>query len=210
MQKLARPNLCRIADLPAETQKKILTDAANGGILLYGRMFTTPGTPARTDSTQHPYHYVENASDTRYMDWMIQLTYAFAYELLIKGRLSYATSAMYKALAEDGTTHPLSLDSLTPAVDQIYVTSEDVEKIKSPSNQNEEINPRAETTYLNIIGCLLELMLGKSPSGKSQSVFKDQSAIITAMEANYPQKQGIKKRTLEKKFSEAKQHLKGS
>lgn len=66
---------------------------------------------------------------------------------------------------------------------------------------------RAETTYENIIGGLLGLMVGKTPAGKSQSVFENQSAIIYAMLGHYPGKPGISARTLEDKFAAAKKAL---
>lgn len=66
---------------------------------------------------------------------------------------------------------------------------------------------RAETTYLNIIGGLLGLILGKTAANKRHSNFENQRAIIDWMLANYT-KPGISIRTLEAKFSEAKQSLK--
>jgi hypothetical protein len=66
---------------------------------------------------------------------------------------------------------------------------------------------RAETTYQNIVGALLGLLLGQSPSGKPNSVFKSQSAVIDAIEAHYPEKGGLKKRTLEEKFAEARRSI---
>ena len=53
-----------------------------------------------------------------------------------------------------------------------------VEKMNIPGE-------RAEATYLNVIGTLLGLMLGKSPAGKPYSVFDSQAAIISALLGNY-------------------------
>lgn len=78
-----------------------------------------------------------------------------------------------------------------------------VEKMTAPGE-------RAETTYLNIIGALLGLMLGKSPAGKPYSVFESQTAVISALQGNYPGKTGIAARTLEEKFAEAKRNLTSS
>jgi len=69
------------------------------------------------------------------------------------------------------------------------------------------LTPRAETTYLNIIGGLLALMLGKSPAGKAQSVFNNQAAIISALLAHHADKPGIAQRTLEEKFAAANRSL---
>lgn len=69
------------------------------------------------------------------------------------------------------------------------------------------LSDRAETTYLNIIGAMLALMLGKSPAGKPQSIFDNQAAIIDALLGHYEGKPGISKRTLEDKFAAAKRSL---
>ena len=75
-----------------------------------------------------------------------------------------------------------------------------VEKMNAPGD-------RAETTYLNIIGAMLGLMLGKSPAGKPQSVFDSQAAIIAALLGHHEGKPGISARTLEDKFAAAKRSL---
>lgn len=75
-------------------------------------------------------------------------------------------------------------------------------------NSAHKIDLRSETTYLNIIGGLLSLMLGTSPSGKKQSDFINQGAIISAMLAHFEGVPGISVRTLEGKFSEANKSLK--
>ncbi|MGZ8172619.1 hypothetical protein [Methylobacter sp.] len=73
-----------------------------------------------------------------------------------------------------------------------------------------ELGDRAETTLLNIIGGLLDLMLGKSPAGRQQSVFDNQSAIISTLLGHYEGKPGIAARTLEEKFAAAKRSLASS
>jgi len=78
-----------------------------------------------------------------------------------------------------------------------------VDKIGSPGE-------RAESTYLNIIGAMLDLMLGKSPGGQAYSIFTNQSAVIQALLGYHEGKQGIAARTLEEKFAEAKWSLKAA
>lgn len=69
---------------------------------------------------------------------------------------------------------------------------------------------RSEKTYLNIIGGLLALMLGKSPAGKPQSSFENQGAIISAMLAHYGHIKGMGDSNLEKIMAEANKTLKDS
>lgn len=76
----------------------------------------------------------------------------------------------------------------------------ELEKMKAPGE-------REETTYLNIIGAMLALMLSKSPAGNRQSIFDNQAAIIDALLGHYEGKPGISQRTLEKKFAAANRSL---
>lgn len=60
---------------------------------------------------------------------------------------------------------------------------------------------RAETTYLNIIGALVELVRAPRPGRDSDA------AVIRELVENYPEKPGISKTTLEAKFAEARRRL---
>ena len=67
--------------------------------------------------------------------------------------------------------------------------------------------PRSETTYLNIIGAMLAVMLNKNAAGKANSVFENQTAVIWNIVSHFGAKPGISQRNLEEKFSEAKRSL---
>jgi hypothetical protein len=67
--------------------------------------------------------------------------------------------------------------------------------------------PRSETTYLNIIGAMVELMLSQSDAGRAHSIFTSQTAIIDALIAHNPGADGISRTTLEGKFAEARRRL---
>lgn len=68
-------------------------------------------------------------------------------------------------------------------------------------------SPRSETTYLHIVGGLLTLLLGRSPSGQPYSSFHTQESIITALVAHHGGRLGIATRTLEAKFAAARRSL---
>lgn len=69
------------------------------------------------------------------------------------------------------------------------------------------ISDRAEATYLNIIGGMLELILGQSPSGAPYSSFKTQEAVVSALVAHHSGVMGIAERTLNGKFATARRRL---
>ncbi|MDA3169002.1 hypothetical protein JR315_22375 [Pseudomonas aeruginosa] len=72
------------------------------------------------------------------------------------------------------------------------------------------ISDRAEATYLNIIGGMLELMLGQSPSGTPYSSFRTQEAVVSALVAHHSGAMGIAERTLNGKFATARRRLRSA
>lgn len=69
------------------------------------------------------------------------------------------------------------------------------------------LSDREQTTYLNIIGALVELLLGTSGTGKRYSPFDSQASIIEVLLTSHPGKPGISQRGLEAKFAAAKRSL---
>lgn len=92
---------------------------------------------------------------------------------------------------------------------QLHQLQEQQKKQGSP-NLNCTLCPlsdRGETTYLNIIGTMLALMLGRTPSGAPYSSFNSQDAIISALIAHHGNLMGITERTLQAKFAQARRRL---
>mgnify|MGYP001049091774 CR=1 FL=1 len=100
----------------------------------------------------------------------------------------------------------------TPRNSELLISKAEIESLVSdfPNTSTEPEQPlgsRERNTLLNIIGGLLELILGESPSGQKLSRFESQAAVIDGLLARYEGKAGIKKRTLEEKFAKAKRQL---
>jgi hypothetical protein len=78
---------------------------------------------------------------------------------------------------------------------------------RDPQPSSDGISARAETTYLHIIGALIDVVLGHSPSGQPYSRFKTQDAIVSVMLAQHGRRLGISERTLHAKFAAARRQL---
>ncbi|MGD9729146.1 MAG: hypothetical protein AB7R40_23080 [Nitrospiraceae bacterium] len=81
---------------------------------------------------------------------------------------------------------------------------------EAEDKKSKDVGERSESTYLNIIGGLLTLLLGKAPDGKPYSSFRSQDAIIDAVMGHYRGRDGISISTLCHKFAEANRHLASS
>lgn len=69
------------------------------------------------------------------------------------------------------------------------------------------LSTRSESTYLNIVGGLVNLMVGQSPGGIPYSSFRTVDSVISALVAHNAGRPGMSERTLWAKFTLAKRHL---
>ena len=111
-----------------------------------------------------------------------------------------AIKAQFSALAQVHATLLTTHDALVKE----HVT-------RSDANESaREPGLRSETTYLNIIGGLLTLLLGKSPSGAAYSSFRSMDAVVSALLAHHEGRPGLSERTLWSKLAQARRHLEAS
>ncbi|MBP9940198.1 MAG: hypothetical protein KBF33_02250 [Comamonas sp.] len=99
---------------------------------------------------------------------------------------------------------------LKQAVDELGTTQGERDSLRAMVDKQSAPSARAETTYLNIIGGLLGLMLGTTPSGQKGSLYDTQASIISALLAHHEGKPGMSDTTLENKFAEAKRSIRAA
>lgn len=139
----------------------------------------------------------------------------FLFDKIEKNTHSAINSQAFQTLQADRDAKTTELVKAKERAQQILSERDDLlverDALKSCIDKMEAesrtINQRSETTYLNIIGAMLNLMLSSSPAGKKHSVFDNQAAIISVLLGYYGDRPGISDRTLEAKFSEAKKSL---
>lgn len=85
----------------------------------------------------------------------------------------------------------------------------DEEESKALQN-NLVLSGRSEAAYQNIIGALLDVVLGSSPGGQPYSIFDSQAALIDSLVAHHGTKDGISQSNLDRKFSASKKQLRSS
>lgn len=86
----------------------------------------------------------------------------------------------------------------------------ELSRIQRPTGQQTTVTEKQKNAYLNIIGALLGLLLGSSPSGVPYSQFQNQQAVIDGIHANFGEAPGLSLRNLQEKFAQAKRMLNAS
>lgn len=96
--------------------------------------------------------------------------------------------------------------SISEVLENGVLTMEEIYRFER-TNKTQELDAREKTTFLNIIGGLLDLMLGKNERGLQRSEYTKQESIIGDLLELHKSKAGISKATLEAKFAAAKRSL---
>lgn len=91
---------------------------------------------------------------------------------------------------------------------QVLQLEEQLAEVRSRLKCPGPVSERQQGAYLRIIGALVGLLLGESPSGKPYSLFRSQQAVIDAVHGHFGEKAGLSKRNLEDKFARGKQATK--
>lgn len=136
---------------------------------------------------------------------------AFLFDEIERQAHSTITTKVYEAMKAERDAARADVQKLRTGAEttgfQIAAMEKQIVELNAKLKAADVPGDRAETTYLNIIGAMLALMLGKSPNGQAYSVLDNQSAIIAALLGHHEGKPGISARTLEDKFAAAKRSL---
>lgn len=80
-------------------------------------------------------------------------------------------------------------------------------KVREATPRSGAIAENAPLLLYVIVGALLALMLGKTEKGQPRSIFDNQAAIVDAITTLFPDIPGLSKRTLDRKFAEARRRF---
>ncbi|WP_081015297.1 MULTISPECIES: hypothetical protein [Pseudomonas] len=186
---------------------KIL-DAIRNNEIPYGYfgVTTRPGSPVdyRLVTVRH--------TDLKY--WMIH-HYPDQFPAFLFGRKTPDESKIsidtYLTLRADRDALEVKLRAIEIAhealLEELKAIGLERERLHSLVETRGELNDRSEAGYLCVIGALLETLLGSSPGGVPNSVFKSQAAIVDSITAHFEGVLGLSKRSLDKKFAAARRSL---
>lgn len=133
---------------------------------------------------------------------------AFLFEDVERQLCSSLTLNHLHVLLAEREAHKLQLQELQQAFERLqHEHSQLSRQAALLPDAHQELPTRSESTYLNIVGGLLTLLLGTSPGGQPYSTFTSTEAIISTLRAWFPDRPGFSERTLWNKFTEARRHL---
>jgi len=81
------------------------------------------------------------------------------------------------------------------------------ENLRALAENKKHLSDQSKKSYLNIIGALVETMLGSSEGGRRHSIFDSQAAIVDSITAHYSGVRGLSKRSLDEKFAAGRRSL---
>jgi len=188
---------------PLQRATERLYDAIRNRELPTGIEGITANEPAHIDDPRLTIRHVDLRK------WMIRYYPGERPPFLFSRMERYAA---HPAITLD-TLHALTFER-DALLSQIEQRNREIQALRSKhaaapaaDDQGTPLSDRSETAYLNIVGGLVHLLLGQSPSGQRYSSFNTQEAIITALVATHGERLGITFRTLHAKFAAARRTL---
>lgn len=186
-----------------------ILDALVNGDLPYGKSGITYDDPALLDDPDLTVRHVDLKA------WMVRFypdqRPAFLFDAFERHLHPAINVDAVQALLMDREALKVQLADRVKAWDALHAQFQTLtaqhEARLADDKHTDTPGPRSEATYLNIVGGMLTLLLGKSPSGIPYSSFGSLDAVISALIAHYGGRSGISERTLSSKFAAAKRHI---
>lgn len=82
------------------------------------------------------------------------------------------------------------------------------DKLRMMLEEQSPLGERGTCAYESVIGAMLQVIFGQTPTGKSYSVFENQESLVTAIVAHCGHLRGISKRSLDSKFAAGRRRVK--
>jgi hypothetical protein len=92
-------------------------------------------------------------------------------------------------------------------VDELKAAGLERENLRMLAENKQQLSDQSKATFLNVIGALVNTMLGSSTAGRKQSIFDNQASIVDSITAHYGGVPGLSKRSLDEKFAAARRNL---
>lgn len=91
--------------------------------------------------------------------------------------------------------------------DELTAAGLERENLRVLAENRRQPSDHSRTTFLNITGALVELILGSSKAGRRHSIFDSQASIVDSITAHYDGVKGLSKRSLDEKFAAGRRSL---
>ena len=135
--------------------------------------------------------------------------FLFAYAADAEGSVKWGH---YLVLKADRDTLQVLCSRLTKShaevVEQLATLGVEVEQLRASAEEEKPADARTEASLLDVTGALLRLLLNESPGEKNKPFFPSQDAIVAAIQQEFPDHPGFKKRTLDQRFADANKRFK--
>lgn len=96
---------------------------------------------------------------------------------------------------------------LQSLIDELKAAGLERENLRMLAENRQQLSDHSKASFLNVIGALVNIMLGSSRAGRKHSIFDSQASIVDSITAHYGDVAGLSKRSLDEKFAAARRSL---
>ncbi len=92
-------------------------------------------------------------------------------------------------------------------IDELKAAGLERESLRKLAENRQQLSDHSKAGFLNVIGALVNTILGSSQAGRKHSIFDSQAAIVDSITAHYGGVAGLSKRSLDEKFAAGRRSL---
>lgn len=96
---------------------------------------------------------------------------------------------------------------LQSLIDELKAAGLERENLRMLAENRQQLSGHSKASFLNVIGALVNTILGSSQAGRKHSIFDSQAAIVDSITAHYGDVVGLNKRSLDEKFAAGRRSL---
>ncbi|WP_339420322.1 MULTISPECIES: hypothetical protein [unclassified Pseudomonas] len=181
--------------------EKIL-DAVRNEELPYGALGVTvrPGTPVE--------HRLLTIRHSDFKMWMYHYhpdqrpSFLFNQSALVHESTYYNT---YSILQADRDALQVQLKNtearLQEVINELKAAGLERDYLRMLAENKQQLSDQSRSSYLNVIGALVDLILGSTKTGRKHSIFESQASIVDWVTSHHEGIKGLSKRSLDEKFA---------
>ncbi|NAO28866.1 protein kinase [Pseudomonas syringae pv. dysoxyli] len=97
--------------------------------------------------------------------------------------------------------------TLQVLMNELQAAGVERETLRMLAENKKNLSDQSKTSFLNVIGALVDLILGSTEAGRKHSIFESQASIVDSITSHHDGVKGLSKRSLDEKFAAGRRSL---
>lgn len=97
--------------------------------------------------------------------------------------------------------------TLQALINELAAAGLERDNLRMLAESKQQLSDHSKASFLNVIGALVDLILGSTQAGRKHSIFESQASIVDSITSHHDGVKGLSKRSLDEKFAAGRRSL---